>query len=281
MKNMKKTLTIILAASGLLAASSVSAAPVSHTSDNLYAGFWQVDDNGDVARNYVASIGLRSTIASQSSRTVLANLGSDLDEVFGSGWYGASTDTSKVYWGVFSWNAANASTNYLIGLNETANIDTATDINGVIRENLQASLGTANSGYSTFTGAYENLRLDTYNDVAGTGPLSVGVAMTGDANSFASKVNAATPWSVGGLNSANLQAWAGDQANGGNAGDQWIWAVTRKINGGDVINNSLFVNQLTVESNGQVMVIPEPSTYALLGFGLLLMVVAYRRKVSA
>ena len=277
---MKKTLTII-AASGLLAASSISAAPVSHISDNLYAGFWQLDGDGEVARNYVASIGLRSTISSQSTRTVLANLGSDLDEVFGSGWHGASTETSKVYWGVFSWNAANATTNFLTGLNETANTDTATDINGVIKENLQAALGGANSGYSNFTGAYENLRLDTYNDGAGTGPLSVGVAMTGDANSFASRVNAATPWGVGGLNTANLQAWVGDQANGGKAGDQWIWAVTRKINGSDVTNNSRFLNQLTVESNGQVMVIPEPSTYALLGFGLLLMVVAYRRKVSA
>jgi hypothetical protein len=277
---MNKKNTLLLAISAMLTAATMQAAPVSHTSDNLYAGFWQVDDGGDVARNYVAKIGLRSTIASQSSRTVLADLGSDLDEVFGSGWYGASTDTSKVYWGVFSWAAANASTNYLIGLNETANTDTATDINGVIRENLQASLGTANSGYSNFTGAYENLRLDTYNDVSGTGPLSVGVAMTGDANSFASRLNAATPWSVGGLNFANLQAWAGDQANGGNAGDQWIWAVTRKLNASDVVNNSSSVNQLTVESNGQVMVIPEPSTYALFGFGLLLMVMAYRRKVS-
>jgi len=277
---MNKKTTLLLAMSTMLTAVSMQAAPVSHTGDNLYAGFWQVDDGGDVARNYVAKIGLRSTIASQSSRTVLADLGSDLDEVFGSGWYGASTDTSKVYWGVFSWAAANASTNYLIGLNETANTDTATDINGVIRENLQASLGTANSGYSNFTGAYENLRLDTYNDVSGTGPLSVGVAMTGDANSFASRLNAATPWSVGGLNFANLQAWAGDQANGGNAGDQWIWAVTRKLNASDVVNNSSSVNQLTVESNGQVMVIPEPSTYALFGFGLLLMVMAYRRKVS-
>lgn len=278
---MNKTNALLLAISAMLTAATMQAAPVAHNANNLYAGFWQVDDGGDVARNYVASIGLRSTIASQSSKTVLAELGSDLDEVFGAGWYGASTDTSKVYWGVFSWNAANAPTNYLTGLNEIANSDTATDINGVIKENLQAALGGANSGYSNFTGAYENLRLDSYNDVSGTGPLSVGVGMTGDANSFASKVNAATPWSVSGLNTANLQAWVGDQANGGNAGDQWIWAVTRKVNGSDVVNNSSFVNQLTVESNGQVMVIPEPSTYALFGFGLLLLVVAYRRKVSA
>jgi hypothetical protein len=278
---MNKTRALLLSLSAMLTAATMQAAPVAHNSDNLYAGFWQVDSEGAVARNYVASIGLRSTIASQTSRTVLSDLGSDLDEVFGSGWYGASTDTSKVYWGVFSWISASASTNYLTGLNETANSETSVDINGVIRENLQQALGTANTGYSDFTGAYSNLRLESYNDASGTGALSVGVAMTDDANSFASKVYLSPPWSVGGLNTANLEAWVGDQGNGGNAGDQWIWAVTKKINGSDTVNNSSFMNQLTVESNGQVMVIPEPSTYALFGFGLLLMVVAYRRKVSA
>lgn len=278
---MKKTLTIIIAASGLFAASSVIAAPISHASDNVYAGFWQLDGNGDLAANYVAAIGLRSTLGSQAQGTILADLGSDLNTVFGSGWYNNSSDTTKVYWGVFSWNSASAATNYFVGLNETGNNDTSIDINGVIKENLQASLGSANSAYSAFTGAYENLRVDSY--ASGTGPLSVGVGMTGDANSFAAKILAATPWSVGGFNLANLSAWVGDQANEGKAGDLWVWGVTKKINAGDTVNNSTQITQgmLTIESNGQVLVVPEPSTYALLGMGLLLMVVAYRRKVSA
>jgi hypothetical protein len=276
---MNKKKTLLLALSAMLTAATMQAAPIAHSTTNLYAGFWQVDEEGEVARNYVAHIGYRNTIANQSSRTVLADLGSDLSTMFGNNWYTGSSETNKVFWSVFSWSSTGASTNYVIGLNETANNDVALDKNGVIKENLSTALGTANTGYSNFTGAYENLRVDTF--ASGSGGLGVGVGMTGDANSFASKVNAATPWSVGGLNSANLYAWVGDQASGGNAGDQWIWAVTRKIDGSDVTNNSRFFNQLTVESNGQVMVIPEPSTYALFGFGLLLMVVAYRRKISA
>jgi hypothetical protein len=108
---MNKKNTFLFAMSTMLIAAGLQAAPVAHNSDNIYAGFWQFDVDANVARNYVAPIGLRSTIAAQSSKTVLANLGSDLDQVFGSGWYGASTETSKVYWGVFSWNSPSASTN--------------------------------------------------------------------------------------------------------------------------------------------------------------------------
>jgi hypothetical protein len=278
---MNKKNTLLLAMSAMLTAATMQAAPVAHNSDNIYAGFWQVNDDNVVARNYVAAIGSRSTFASQTSRTVLADLGSDLDTVFGSGWYGASTDTSKVYWGVFSWNSASASTNYFTGLNETANSSAISNPSGTIPENVQAGLGTANSGYGGFTSAYTSSSLEIWNNTAGTGALSVGVGMTDVANSFANKVDLPTPWGVGGLVSSRLQAWVGDQDNGGNAGDQWIWAVTKRLNGSDNVNNSSFLNQLTVESNGKVLVIPEPSTYALFGFGLLLMVVAYRRKVSA
>jgi hypothetical protein len=288
---MNKINTLLLAMSAMLTAATMQAAPVAHDSNNIYAGFWRVDAEANVARNYVANIGSRTTIASQPVGTVLADLGSDLDTVFGAGWHSASTDTSKVFWSVFSWNRATSSS-YLIGLNETGNNGTVGEtqvdegevvlnIDGVIPENTSASLATANSGFSAFTGLYDNLRLNSWDSATGTGGLSVGVGMTGEANSFADKVTLPTPWVVGGLNLANLEAWVGDTANGGKAGDQWIWNATRKSNGSDTVNSSTFLKQLTVESNGQVMVIPEPSTYALFGFGLLLMVVAYRRKISA
>jgi hypothetical protein len=282
---MNKKNTLLLAMSAMLTAATMQAAPVAHDSNNIYAGFWRVDTNAAVTLNYVANIGSRTTIASQPVRTVLANLGSDLDTVFGAGWHSASADTNKVYWSVFSWNL-HTSPSYLIGLNEKGNngtvgeIDGVKNIDGIIRENTSASLATPNTGFGTFSDLYDSLRLSTWDSAAGTGGLSVGVGMKGEANSFANKVNLPTPWAVNGLNQANLEAWVGDTANGGNAGDQWIWNVTRK-GSGDTVNNSSFLNQLTLESNGQVMVIPEPSTYALFGFGLLLMVVAYRRRLSA
>jgi hypothetical protein len=36
-------------------------------------------------------------------------------------------------------------------------------------------------------------------------------------------------------------------------------------------------NTFRIAANGQVSVVPEPSTYALVGFGVLLLIVAYRR----
>jgi hypothetical protein len=287
---MKTKLTLVAVAIGGLMTGTMRAQITAHTTDNIYAGFWRVDAEGEVARNYVAAIGLRSTLASQSPRTVLASLGSDLSTVFGNNWYSDSTDTGKVYWGVFGWNAANASTtspllgNYFIGVNELGNSTISTDISGVIRENLSAALGTANSGYSSFGTAYDSLRQEAWDSTAGTGGLTVGVGMTANTDSFAYNASVlATPWQVGGLSSSYLEAWVGDQDNGGKAGDLSVYGVTRRANSSDLVNNSGLITQgmLTIESNGQVMVIPEPSTYALFGFGLLLMVVAYRRKVSA
>jgi hypothetical protein len=279
---MNKKNTLLLALSAMLTAATMQAAPVTHSPVNLYAGFWRVNDLGAVTRNYVARIGSRTTINAQTDRTVLANLGSDLDTVFGSGWYNGGADTNKVYWGVYSWSSTTSNTNYVVGLNESANSATAVTKDNVLGESTSDQLGDANSTFSLFSSAYENLRLNSWENSTGQGALDVGVGMTGaDVNSFANMITASPAWGVGALTSGNLVAWVGDQASGGKAGDQWIWAATRKIDESDDTNNSRFFKQLTVESNGQVMVIPEPSTYALFGFGLLLMVVAYRRKISS
>ena len=41
------------------------------------------------------------------------------------------------------------------------------------------------------------------------------------------------------------------------------------------------IGGLTVDSSGNISSVPEPSTYALLGFGALLLVIAYRRKANS
>jgi hypothetical protein len=41
------------------------------------------------------------------------------------------------------------------------------------------------------------------------------------------------------------------------------------------------LTQFDISSSGVISVVPEPSTYALFGFGALLLIVAYRRKAKA
>jgi hypothetical protein len=266
---MKKTtiaLFIALVSGGMLTAANAQVQ--AHTRGDIYAGFWQVNSDAAVANNYVAKIGTRTSITSARNFDTLADLGSDLNTVFGSGWHANNGETNKVYWGVFgsitsSFSNGNTNPAYFVGVNRSfsssENIPT-----------LDENQGDSAVAFSNFVQAFNSTRGDT-GSASESGSLVNGVNMTGVDNSFAS---------INQLESGYTLLTASDASTVVNAlgddGDMYVWAGKIASDYGDG-NAGTFVNQLSVSSNGVVSVVPEPSTYALLGLGALLLIVTYRR----
>ena len=268
-KSMKKTtiaLFIALVSGGMIQATNAQV--TGHTSGDIYAGFWQVNDKAEVAKNYVAKVGTRASITGAKQFDTLANLGNDLDTVFGSGWYNNVAETNTVYWGVFGTitsGFSNGNTNpaYLLGVNSSfsssENIPT-----------LDENQGDSAGRFANFITAFNSVRFDTGNATT-AGSLVNGVNMTGVGDSFANAMS---------VDSGFFLGTYGDFTTGanivGDGGDMYVWAGKIASDWGDG-NAGTFVNRLTVNQSGVVSVIPEPSTYALFGFAALLFLVAYRR----
>jgi hypothetical protein len=269
MKN--TTIAVFVALISGVVLTEAKAQITTHTQGDIYAGFWQMDASGAIAKNYAAKIGTQSSLTAAKQFDTLVNLGSDLDTMFGSGWYNNSGETNTVNWGVFGQvysGFSNGETNvpYLLGVrssySDAGNIQT-----------LNEYQGDSAANFSSFTGGYDNLAGGAGNGST-AGALTAGVNMTGDANSFAKFVYD-SGFSLGAY---------GDLSTGvnipGNDGDMYVWAGKIAADFGDA-NAGNFVNRLTVDQSGVVSVIPEPSTYAMVGVAALFLIVAYRRKVSA
>ena len=269
---MKKTtiaLFIALVSGGMI--QGTNAQVTAHASGDIYAGFWQVDSDAAVSKNYVAKIGTRTSITGAKQFDTLANLGSDLDTVFGSGWYANTAETSTVYWGVFasitsSFSNGNTNPAYFLGVNSSysssENIPT-----------LDENQGDSAGAFNNFVTVFNSTGAGTGSAIA-AGRLVNGVNMTGVDGSFAQQMSLESGFTLGNygdfITAANI---AGD-------GDMFVWAGKIASDWGDG-NAGTFVNRLTVNQSGVVSVIPEPSTYFLSGLGALLLIIAYRRKQSS
>ena len=270
MKN--TTMAVIVALLSGVVLTDAKAQISTHTQGDIYAGFWQVAADGAIAKNYAAKIGTASSLTAASQFSVLANLGSDLNTMFGSGWYNHSADTNTVYWGVFGSvysGFSNGETNvpYLLGVKSTysdsGNIPT-----------LNEYQGDSSANFSSFTGGYDNLAGSAGSGIA-AGALTTGVNMTGDANSFA-KIAYDYGFGLAGFGDISTAVNIS-----GEGGDMFVWAGKIASDFGDP-NAGTFVNRLTVDGeSGVVSVVPEPATYAMMGVAALFLIVAYRRKVSA
>lgn len=269
MKN--TTIAVLVAIISGVALTNAKAQIAAHTQGDIYAGFWQTAADGSIAKNYAAKVGTGAGLTAANQFDTLANLGSDLNTMFGSGWYNNSGETNTVNWGVFGQvysgfsNGENA-VPYLLGVksrySDAGNIPT-----------LNENMGDSAVNFSSFTGGFDNLGAGAGSGIA-AGALSAGVNMTGDANSFAKFVYD-TGFSLGGFGDLSTAVnLIGDE------GDMFVWAGKIASDFGDP-NNGTFVNRLTINESGIVSVIPEPASYAMLGVAALFLIVAYRRKVSA
>ena len=247
-KPMKKQILSLLVAVGAL--TSIHAAPSSASIGDVLLGFQDTVQNKD----YVVDLGPGSSLSSFSS----INVGSDLAAVFGVNW---NSDTNLFYgiFGVAS-NKSNVWASVLSGNNH-------------LPTKAVGALGGALSGYTAVINNFNN-------ELAYQG-LTNGVY-----------------FNVGSGLDQGTATWTGNHptASGATAFGTYNASLEGSVSSGDTLdvyqlgNTALAVtadftatngNAIQVTSNGTVQVVPEPSSYALIGFGALLLVVLYRRKVRA
>jgi len=191
--------------------------------------------------NLIVDLGPESGFSS-----INLNLNADLDTVYGTNWY----SSGFVDYGLFSVDSSN--TVYL------------TSTNTAFQRKVSGALATIISDFgavsSQYTGAY-----NTPGELLTTGVTEV---------------------------STNVGAWSYY-----NPSTQPFATYNRSIEAGVGTSLTLYsmtvaahatpasfgtsVGQINVASDGVISAVPEPSSYALFGFGALLLVIAYRRRHAA
>ena len=223
-------------------------------SSNLYLGFYSADSVS--TKSLLINMGTRANVLSGLSLD-FSGANSILAQTYGSTWY----SSSDVYWSVIGFSA---NTNVWTGKADAA---------GDLQSTAQGATTLSSAKYSSIVTAVNNLMTTSTNGTATYATITSGgntyqaSVVDNSASSFSGYAGKASPWNaftqsvitplnVGGL---DIQEWTK--------------------------SGSSYINQTTIgavtQSGGVISVVPEPSTYALMGVGALLLIVAYRRKTEA
>ena len=244
---MKKTLlTAAIALTGLAAISTVQAQQFTQTNavlGDLILGFETTGGGGST--NLVVDLGSVTNTAQLLSLNI--NLSSDLVTAFGTNW------ASTVSYGLYS--VTSNKTIYASGATNLANggYQLESSSSASIQKNQFADvLGNFNGdgvgGQTTTYGNYEILANETYTWGA-ENPSSAAFL-----NNFYGNIESF----IGSTSSLYAQPTGSSSSYGNNTGFSF-----------------------TVDNSGNLSAVPEPSTYALFGFGALLLVIAYRRQSNS
>jgi hypothetical protein len=184
-----------------------------------------------------------------------------LSDTFGSGWY----NNPEVYWGVFGRERPTTAANARAWISMADNdVELYTDAEG--GTNISSTKwGNINSGITTTVGYYNN---------TGGAVKSTITNSKGDILQVSVAPNSGTSYNV-----YAMERWF-----------VFVNPVDAAVTTGLDIQSwnksgTSYINQTTFgvvsQSNGVISVVPEPATYALFGFGALLLIIAYRRKQAA
>ena len=239
----KHILSVLIAAATITAA---SAAPVQWSAGDVFMGFESVSLN----KNVLFNLGAGSNLGNFTS----LNAGADLTEGFGtSDWY----NISDLKWGVFG-----------IASNKTALWGSVASGNSALTAKASGALTTGLSRVNSLGLSYNGVLAN--NDPATQGDYGVYTAASGlSYGSWSGNSPTSAPFSVYAVSIESGVQGSLDVYSVPNSGA--ATALFKQANG----------NALTVDATGNIASVPEPSTYALCGIGALLLLVAYRRKVSA
>lgn len=246
-------LSVLLAVAGVALNASSARAAQTYTAGDVFIGFRSTTNPQNGLIFNVGNISqFTNTSFSNFTFGSVGTTGADLAQQFGSGWYTDATVT----WGVFS---------ALSG--QYALASKAQPINGTVSTaplalnssktgSLISGIGTVQSGYVTSTAA-----TFTANSAYQTGVAN---------GTYYAAVNANPDFTSA--------AWA--------SGTSIEGSVNKLLDLYYFTPNSVQLlnpvgKAFSVNNSGVFTVVPEPSTYALIGVGALLLLVAYRRRTAA
>lgn len=277
-----------------LSASSVSAQVLTtYQPGDIFIGFRQTG----VANTLVAKIGTISDFLPTSlggprapgstytptfgvvpgTSTAVTNLSLDLKVVFGDNWNLNATDGSSVRWGIIGWTGNTGETSAISGL--------ALRSIFVSRSRTDPSVQTTSNGLTTaaisglagqFPG-FVNGSLTGYNNRVSTVNSSVAYigASTGSDN-WNTRIQANGSFGLGANGKIEQQLSGANQGPTDSVLDLWLSPNT----GSTLVTSNTYLGRFSLDNSGQLTftAVPEPSTYGLLAFAGLLVVVLRRRK---
>lgn len=272
MKSKKTLLAVVIAASTILS-SGLKSAPVIDVNGFSMAGnvFLGIEDRngkqftavggnqysllidlGPLATTYSAMWGNSYTNSSNGLVGYSLDLSADLSSTFGAGWAG----NTNLYWG-------------LVGIDNQA-LDAANRFSLV--SGVSSPAVPTISGLNDIDARYGNIYTAWNNN---SGVLTQGVKDDGTATGSWS-------WGGGSVGAPSTVGPSGNNAFGGG------WTIESRLGSAQTLwfmNSSSASSQAlgvgNISTSGVFTVVPEPKTYALIGFGALLLIVAYRRKTNA
>jgi hypothetical protein len=254
---MKKTLAILAMMSGLAVGNAATIYNIGQE-NSFYLGFYAADEVS--TKSVIVNLGTSANVFSGISLNQ-SGLASVLSSTYGSGWY----NDSQVFWSAFGYNG-----NY----GESGNMFVARDAGQPI---LQTSvMGSTALSDEQYYGYSDGIGAVLSEHTAGAAVLSYVTGSTGHQHQFSVMDNSSVSFSgkadsAWGVFTSPVYAQVTSNlsvqefANDGSGSFQTV---------GSGPSTTIQVQNV----NGIISVVPEPSTYALLGFGGLLLFIAYRRK---
>jgi hypothetical protein len=226
--------------------------------NSFYLGFYAADEVS--TRSVIVNLGTSADVFSGIS-LIQSGLSSVLSTTYGSGWHA----NSQVFWSAFGYNGS---------YGDYGNMFAARDAGQpILQTSVMGDTALNDDQYWAYSDAIATVLTE---HTSGGAVLSYVTGSTGHQHQFSVMENSATTFS-------------------GKADTAWgtftspVYAqVTKNLNvqefayDGSTLFNTLQSGPSTTVSiqttDGVISVVPEPSTYALLGFGGLLLLIAYRRK---
>jgi len=245
MNKLHKTLAVASLLFTSLAVNS-KAAPLSFSQGDVFIGFESISLN----KNLLIDLGPGANVASFAG----INAAADLATAFGAGWYALN----DLNWGVFG-----------IAADKHTLWGTVASGNAPL---VAKSFGALTSPFSKFNGMGAN-----YNQDIPIQGGTVGVIM----NVGTGTDTGTSTWSGNNPNTTPFGAYSISIENGV-TGNLDLYSVPNS-GSATAIFSQADGNNLYVNSSGFIGVaaVPEPSTYALMALGALVLLMAYRRKVRA
>ena len=244
---MKKTLLTTIAIAAFAVTTGAQAqSPLSYSAGNIFLGFRASGGTG-ADKSFVFNLGNFSnltTLGEGATPQTVIDLGSELTTVFGADW----KTRGEVKWGIFGMSDSQLPV-YSSTSDNRANAP------------VKKTLGQVGGAYTAYTGMGNNYNSAIENGAytgSSAGVLGDGVVTGIGANTWYKNIQDAADF---GIYNATLEA--------GVAGDLDFYSTSATA--------ATKLSQYNISSGGVVSVVPEPSTYALFGFGALLLIVAYRR----